>query len=288
MENAGRSRRDMMRATALAAGAMIIGAGGRVLAADEPAPTGSDPWKGLKIGVASYSLRKLPLDACIRGIQRVGLHYVSIKDFHLKMTSTPEERKTVAKKFTDAGITPLSAGVISLAKDEVKSRAAFEYCKDIAVPTMVCTFPNDALPVVDKLVKEYGIKLAIHNHGPGDRWPTPYDVLKTIEGSDPRIGLCIDVGHTLRAGVKPEEAVIKCKDRLYDMHLKDVDKAEAKGQEIECGRGVMNIPAILKALLEVKFAGHVGFEHEKDANDPVPGLAESVGYVKGVLVEMKG
>lgn len=124
----------MLKAAALTAAA---GLPAYAFAANEApaAASSSDPWRGLKVGVATYSFRKLPLDACMKGIQRVDLHYCSIKDFHLPMTSTSEQRKAVAKQFRDAGIVPLSCGNITLKNDEAKSRVAFEYVRDVGAPT---------------------------------------------------------------------------------------------------------------------------------------------------------
>ena len=165
------------------------------------------PWRGLKVGLASYSFSKLPLDAAIKGIQRVGVSYVSIKDAHLPMKSTSEERKAVVKKFRDAGITPLSCGVVGLSNDEKQLRNAFEYARDAGIPTMVCKPTHESLPELDKLVKEFDIRLAIHNHGPEDKvWPSPLDVWPVIQKFDERIGVCVDVGHTARCGVDPAQA----------------------------------------------------------------------------------
>ena len=250
-------------------------------------PVASAPWHGLKVGVASYSLRKLPLDAAIKAVRRVGLNYVSIKESHLAMKSTPAERRDVLKKFLDAGITPLSCGVIYMENDEANIRSAFEYAKDTGIPTIVCAPHTDSFPILDKMVKEYDIRLAIHNHGPGDkRYPSPFDALKLAESFDKRIGLCIDVGHTARTGVNPAEAILKCRERLYDIHLKDLNSSRPTGSPVEVGRGVLDVKAMLKALLEIQYAYHLGFEYEKDADDPLPGLAESVGYVRGVLKAM--
>ena len=249
-----------------------------------PAPSSRDPFLGLKAGVATYSLRGLKVDAAVKGIQRVALRYCSIKDIHLKLDAPRAERTATAKLFRDAGIEPISCGVVTMENDEANVRNAFEYARDIAVPVIVCSPHPDSFPLLDKMVKEFDIRLAIHNHGPGDkRFPSPYDALKVAEAFDKRIGLCIDVGHTAKAGVDPADAVRKCRDRLYDVHLKDVSDPAKQGPEVELGRGDMNVPAILQALLDTKYAYHVGFEHEKDARDPVPGLAESVGYAKGVL-----
>jgi sugar phosphate isomerase/epimerase len=246
----------------------------------------SDPWRGLKIGVATYTVRELPIEEAIKAIQRVGLKYVSIKNVknHVDLTHTTEERKQRAQMFRDAGLIPLSVGNVGMQNDEAGIRRAFEYARDIGVPTMVCAPPKDAVPLLDKFVKEFDIKLAIHNHGPEDKqFPSPYDVWNAVEKYDKRIGLCIDVGHTARANVDPAESIVKCRERLYDVHLKDISAMGNRNTPIECGRGILNTKSILAALVKIKYQGLVGFEYEKDAKDPVPGLAESVGYVKGIL-----
>jgi inosose dehydratase len=285
MENL--SRRHILQS--MAAVGILAGVG---RAADELlAPAGQpttapkqDLWRGLKVGVASYSLRGLKVDAVIAGIRRVGLSYVSIKDIHLPLKATPEERKAVAVKFRDAGITPMSCGVVTMENDEGNCRAAFEYARDIGVAVIVCNPHPESFPILDKLVKEFDIKLAIHNHGPeSDRFQSPLDAMKSVEQFDERIGVCVDVGHTARAGVDPAEAIRKCAARLYDVHLKDVANLARRDAEVEIGRGLLDTRAILKALRDIQFAHHIGIEHEKDARDPLPGLAESVGHVRGVL-----
>jgi sugar phosphate isomerase/epimerase len=247
------------------------------------------PFKGLKVGVATYTLGqqcKTPEEA-IKAIQRVGVQYCSIKDFHLPFKTTTEERKATVAKFKAAGITPLSVGNITLKNDEAQVRAMFEYTRDVGVPVMVCAPDKAALPICEKMVKEFDIKMAIHNHGPEDKhFPSPYDVLDAVKDMDERIGCCIDVGHAARAGANPAEAVAKVGRRLYDMHLKDLERIDRRSIPIECGRGVLDIKGILAALLKLNFQGHVGFEHEKDMKDVMPGLAEDVGYVRGVLATM--
>src|SRR5437016_6565249 len=169
------NRRALLGAGAAAAAAPFLDARGVPAA---PATTAADPWRGLKIGVASYTFRKQALDGLIRGTQRVGLKYVSIKDSHLPMKSTPEERKAVGQKLRDAGITPLSCGVIYLPADEPGMRAAFEYARDLGVPTIVCSPQPGTFDVLDRLVKEFEIRLANHNHGPGDKhYPNPDEVM---------------------------------------------------------------------------------------------------------------
>lgn len=279
------SRRNMIKTSTLAAGALPFLRLGGVTSA--MTPDGDHQWRGLKVGVASYTLRKMPLDAAIKAIRRVGLNYVSIKDFHLSLKSTAEERKAVAQKFKDAGITPLSCGNITMENNEANIRQAFEYARDAGLPTIVCSPHPDSMPILDRMVKEFNIRLAIHNHGPEDkRFPSPYDVWKAVQQYDARIGLCIDVGHTARAKVDPAEAIVKCRARLYDMHFKDIGSTEPNGQTIEAGRGVLDLKAILRATLKIQYQHLVSFEYEKDADDPLPGLAETVGYVRGLLTSI--
>ena len=278
------SRRTLLATTALAAIPAAAFARQELVQAKVPERPREDPWQGLRMGVATYSLRGLKVEEAIAAIQRVDLKYASIKDVHLRLEAPQSWRHAVARKFKDAGITLASCGVVNMDSDEAKLRAAFEYAKDIAVPVIVCAPHVDALPTLDKLVKEFDIKLAIHNHGPGDKkFPSPYDALRAVQNLDERIGLCIDAGHTAKAGKDVETTIRECRERLYDFHLKDVFNPHQRGPEVELGRGHLNVPAILRALVDIKYPYHVGMEHEKDAKDPLPGLAESVGYAKGVL-----
>jgi sugar phosphate isomerase/epimerase len=283
----GISRRQLMKAGALAAVSPAISwmSAATVTAAE------ADPWLGLKVGVATYTLRELPIEQAIQGVKRVGLKYVSIKNVknHIDLSHSTEERKQRAQKFRDAGLIPLSVGNVSMRTGEADIRKAFEYARDIGVPTIVCAPSLEAIPFLDAMVKEFDVKLAIHNHGPEDKgfFPSPFDVMRAVEKFDRRIGLCIDVGHTARAGVDPADSILKCQERLYDLHMKDISALGNRNTPIEGGRGILDSKSILEALLKIKYQGLVGFEYEKDAKDPVPGLAESVGYVKGLLAGMK-
>lgn len=247
-----------------------------------------DPWQDFKVGIASYTFRKMNLEDTIKALQRLNLKYICIKDFHLALNSSTAERQTAMQKLNAAGITPLSCGNITMQNDEKNIRQTFEYAKDCGMPTIVCSPHPDSMPILDRMVKEYDIKLAIHNHGPEDkRFPSPYDVVKAVQGFDKRIGLCIDVGHTARAKVNPAEAILKCKERLYDLHFKDINTTEPNGSTIEAGRGVLNLPSILRSLQKIRYAYLVGIEFEGWENDPLPAVAETVGYTKALLAVSK-
>ena len=238
----------------------------------------------LKLGVTSYSVRKFPLDEAIAINKRLDVEYISLKDFHLALDSTPEQIKAAAAKVADAGIKLMGCGVVYMPKDEAFIRKVFEYAKTAGMPTITASPDIEALSICDKMVKEYDIKLAIHNHGPGDsKYPLPLDAYNLVKDLDPRMGVCPDIGHTKRLGHDPVEHIEKVFSRMHDFHIKDVDAAVPEGRTCEIGRGVIDIKAVLQTLLRLGYTGHVALEFEKDPDDPVPGMAESLGYVKGML-----
>jgi sugar phosphate isomerase/epimerase len=279
------TRRSLLT-TGIAAG--ISAAGAPRSSAQAKLRPDSDSWHGFKAGVASYTLRQMPLEQAIKAIQRVGLKYVSIKDFHLALNSTTEQRKETVAKFKAAGINPLSCGNITMQNEEANIRQAFEYARDTGIPTIVCSPHPDSMPILDRMVKEFDIKIAIHNHGPEDkRFPSPYDAWNKVKDYDKLLGLCIDVGHTARAGVDPAESILKLRERLYDLHFKDINSTAPNGGTVEAGRGVLNLESILQALLKTKYPYLLSFEYEKDGSDPLPGLAETVGYCRGLLAGLR-
>jgi inosose dehydratase len=236
-----------------------------------------------ELGLASYTFRKFDLDKTLAMTNRVNLKYICFKDYHLPLDSTTEHIKETVRKVKDAGLDLYGGGVIYM-KNEQQVNNAFDYAKAVGMKIIVGVPNHDLLPLVNEKVQQYDIKVAIHNHGPTDKvYPTPASAIEKIKDLDPRIGLCIDVGHTQRAGIDPSEPAEKFADRLLDIHIKDVSAATAKGSTVEIGRGVIDIPKFLKTLIKINYTGVVSFEHEKDEFDPLPGLAESVGYVRGVL-----
>jgi len=278
------SRRTILKRGAAAAGVVAIGP---TWHPKELTRDPQDRFHGLRVGITSYSVRRMSLDDAIKATRRLGLAYISIKDFHLPMDSSAEQRREVAGKISQAGLRLMGCGVVYMKNDQQQIRNAFEYARDAGIPTIVASPDLEAIPIVDRMVKEFDIKIAIHNHGPEDKkYPTPESVAKAIEGYDNRIGHCIDIDHTTRAGLDPAKEIRKYASRLYELHYKDVDKAAPGGKTIEAGRGVIDLPAVLKALVDIKFQYHVALEYEKDEYDPVPGMAESIGYTRGIFAMM--
>lgn len=246
-----------------------------------PASTHSEA--RFKLGLASYTLRKLSLDEVIGVCKRLGLSSVALKSMHMPLDGSAEEIKSMAGKVREAGLNLYGAGVIYM-KTGQEVNEAFDYASHSGLEMIIGVPNHELLPQVNELVKKHNIKLAIHNHGPGDDlYSSPDDVYAKIKDLDKRIGLCIDIGHVVRIGQDPVPMIEKYRDRLYDMHLKDVNKSQPDGTSVEIGRGVIDIPAVIKALNKIKYQGYAAFEYEKDGDDPVPGLAESVGYVRGIM-----
>lgn len=240
----------------------------------------------LKLGLASYSLRKFDQAQTIKMAQRAGLDYMCFKSMHLPLDSSVEKLKSGAKNVKDAGLKLYGGGVIYM-KDKSQVDQAFEYAKNAGISVIVGVPEHDLLEYTNEKIKVYDIKVAIHNHGPGDKkYPSPESIFEKIKDLDPRFGLCMDIGHTQRIGVDPTDAAKKYFSRLLDIHIKDVDKAKEDGETVEIGRGVIDIPKFIKLLVDLRYEGVVGFEYEKDADDPMPGLCESVGYVKGCLASI--
>lgn len=240
----------------------------------------------LKLGMASYTFREFGLEETLSMTKRLGLRHICFKSFHLPLESTEDEIIAVAKRVNEAGLDLYGCGVVYMRNAEEVSRA-FDYARAAGMRIIIGVPDHELLDLVDKKVREYDIQVAIHNHGPGDKlYPTPESVYEKIKDLDSRIGLCLDIGHTLRAGVDPADSATKFVNRLLDVHLKDVTAASSEGGPIEIGRGLIDIPQFIKTLLKDNFTGVASLEYEKDGKDPLPGAAESIGYIKGVLSMM--
>jgi inosose dehydratase len=235
------------------------------------------------LALASYTLRKFDLDQTIAMTKRVGLSAICLKSFHLPMESTSDEITAVAKKVKEAGLTLYGGGVIGM-KNQEQIDQAFEYAKTAGMTKIVAAPIPEMLPAIDVKVKEYDIQVCIHNHGPGDKhFATPVIAYEQIKSFDKRIGLCHDIGHTIRYGKDAIAETEQCADRIFDFHVKDVTEAAKAGHATPCGRGVIDLPKMLRTLVKIGYSGFVAFEYEEDPTDPLAGLAESVGYVRGVL-----
>ena len=237
----------------------------------------------VKLGLASYTFRKFKLEQVLSMAQRVGLKYICLKSNHLPLESTPEQITTAVAKVKQAGLELYGGGVI-YTKTKAEVEQAFEYARAAGMKVIVGAPGPELLELVETKVKQYDIKVAIHNHGPEDKiYPTPASAYEKIKNLDSRIGLCIDIAHTQRCGIDPAQAAEMFADRLLDVHLNDVSAPVKDAKYLELGRGIIDVPKLFRTLLKIKFTGVAAFEYVKDADDPLPGLAESVGFARGVL-----
>ncbi len=250
-----------------------------------PAPAAGG--KTLKLGLASYSMRKFTLDQALEMARSLGIQYMTFKDVHVPRTDPPETTRALRAKIEAAGITIMGGGTITMQNDAEQIRKDFLYAKDAGMPLIYASPDPAALDVIESMVKEHDVKLVIHNHGPEDKWwPAPKDAYNAIKTRDKRMGLCIDIGHTIRTGTDPVQACLDCQDRLYDMHVKDLKVKTDKDSQVEVGRGVLDFPGLFRTLLKIGYQGQVGLEYEIKADDPLPGMQESIAYMRGVLAAL--
>lgn len=278
------SRRGFLKTAVAGSAAIASGLPAAIQAASSPslAPQSAMPFK---LGIASYSLRKFSRKETIEMTQKMGVEYINIKSFHLPHEYSPQELKAGRKEIEKAGLTIVGGGTITMRKDsDDEIRPLFEYAKHCGMPLMVIAPTPEVMPRVEKFVKEYDIKVAIHNHGPEDKYfPGPKDGLDVIQGMDPRVGLCIDVGHTTRTGVDVIESIANAGDRLLDMHMKDLTDLMKKDSQVAIGQGAMPVAGIFKQLAQMNYTGYVNLEYEIYPNDPFPGMLQSFAYMRGVI-----
>ena len=279
------SRRGFVQAGAVvAAGAAFLRIPKTGVAADiDVAGMTSDV--PIKLGVASYSLRKFSRAAAIPMVKALGTPWVNLKSVHLPYEATPAELAAARQELAAAGLQVVGGGTITFSNDtDDDVRKYFDYAKGAGMPLMTITADPAILPRIERFAKQYDIKIAIHNHGPEDkRYPSPYDVLKRVDGMDPRMGLCIDVGHTARTGTDVVRAIADAGPRLLDMHIKDLRDTNAKATYCIVGEGTLPIAEIFRQLQAIQYGGYVNLEYEIDADDPMPGMQRSFAYMRGAL-----
>lgn len=282
--NSELSRRTFLRSSALAAAACatpVVSFGEPKAASGAPSP--------VKLGIATYTFRNFTRDKMIPWLKQLNVTSINCKDTkdHLPMDPAAEEQ--AVSDYRSNGIELHAAGTIYFPKDEDDDiRSKFEYCKRAGIKVIVAGDPAPAtLPRIEKFVKQYDMRFAIHNHGPEDKvFPSPLDVLKAVKSMDPRMGCCIDVGHTVRAGTDVVEAIHAAGPRLYNMHIKDLASFTEKESQVAVGEGKMPIREIFQALIKTNYQGWVDLEYEIHGDDPMPGVTESFAYMRGVLAGM--
>lgn len=276
-----KSRRQFLKLTG--AGIMAAGVSNVVNLKSAPVLPVENKKDTFEIGMAGYTFLDFSVDQTIEIMKRVGVKNISLKDFHMPLNSTQEQINSVIEKFRNAGINVYTVGVIYMKSQEAVDQA-FEYAKMAGVKMIVGAPDYELLPYVEKKVKSYDFRLAIHNHGPDNKlFPNATDIWNHVKNMDARMGICLDIGHTIRDGYDPAVDMVRYSKRIFDMHIKDVNKAAKDGSTVEIGRGIINIPKMIAAIRKTGYSGKCSLEFEKDMKDPLAGIAESIGYWKGVM-----
>jgi sugar phosphate isomerase/epimerase len=279
------SRRNFVQSGALIAAACSASTAAPSFA--QPTPAAGKP-SPIHLGLASYTFRNFTRAQLIGFMKQLNVAALNAKDVKDHLPMDPAKEAEALADYAAAGIALHAAGVIYFEKDEdADMRSKFEYCKRAGISVIVAGPEPETLARLDKFVKEYGIRIAIHNHGPEDKlWPSPLDVLKAVKNLDPRIGCCIDVGHTVRAGTDAVQAIHEVGPRLFSMHMKDLTNFHSKESQVAVGDGIIPVREIFEALIATRYKGFVDLEYEMYGDDPMPGVISSFAYMRGVLAGM--
>src|SRR5882672_11901499 len=281
------SRRDFARSGAIAAAALAAAPSDVFALTQQHVPAAESP---IRFGVASYTFRNFTRTQMIAFLKQLNVLALNAKDVKDHLPTDPQQEAAALADYAAAGIKLHAAGTIYFPKDEdADIRAKFEYCKRAAIPIIAAGDPApETLPRIEKFVKEYDIRFAIHNHGPEDKlWHSPQDVFKAVKNMDPRMGCCIDVGHTARAGADVVQSIREAGPRLFNVHMKDLASFQSKESQVAVGEGAMPVKKIFEALIAMKYQGYVDLEYEINADDPMPGVIASFAYMRGVLAGLQ-
>ncbi len=241
--------------------------------------------ESLRQGLCSYSFGKSKLAAALPAFKTARVRYINIKpEFHLPYDSAPAQIAEVKRMLDDNGLILAGTGATYLTKEDMgEIRQRFEFNKALGSPLIVIGPTLETLPLIEKCVKEYDIKVAVHNHGPSDKhFPTPQSALAAIKGMDRRVGLCMDIGHTMRSGVNPVEAAKLAGPRLLDLHTKDVRMVDGKWVSADCGDGDIDLPGLFRQLKKQGFNGSSNLEYEVAGPGQDLGIQRSMSYLRGI------
>src|SRR2546428_11238257 len=279
------SRRNFVRASAIVASA-FASKDVSALIQERPSAGESSPFR---LGLASYTFRNFSRAQMIGFLKQLNVFALNLKDVKDHLPSDMQQEASALADYAAAGMKPHAAGTIYFEKDEdADIRSKFEYCKRAGIAVIVAGDPApQTLPRIEKFVREYDIRFAIHNHGPEDKlWHSPLDVLRAVKGMDPRIGCCIDVGHTVRAGTDVVQAIHEAGARVFNVHMKDLTNFQSKESRVAVGEGIMPVKKIFKALGAIKYKAFGDLEYQLHADDPMPGVIGSFAYMHGVMAGM--
>ncbi|MBO6126004.1 MAG: sugar phosphate isomerase/epimerase [Bacteroidaceae bacterium] len=242
-------------------------------------PQQEDPFH---LGMAGWTFHKFDLQKTLETMKQLDVHYLCIKDFHLPLDSTDEQIAAFHQKLAEYGVTGYGVGPIYM-KSEAEVDRAFQYAQRVGVKVLVGVPNYELLDYAEQKVRQYDIRLAIHLHGPDmPMYPNALDIWNHVKDRDARMGMCLDIGHNLRYGSDSLSDLRRYHTRVFDIHLKDVTGTTKADKSVELGRGRIDFPLFIRLLRKYRYTGSVSLEYEKDMDNPFMGIAESIGYFRGV------
>ena len=291
------NRRDFMKAGLASAVALSVPEGVQAAAAAANEPKNNQKNSTLKkpareepfhLGMAGFTFVKFDIDTTLEFMQKLDVHYLCIKDFHLPLKSNAEQIAAFHQKLAAHGVTGYGVGPIYM-RSQADVDRAFDYAQRVGVNLLVGVPNYDLLDYVETKVKQYDIRLAIHLHGPDmpDLYPDATTIWEKVKDRDPRMGMCLDIGHNLRYGADSLKDLKRYHTRVFDMHMKDVTGTTKANGSVELGRGVIDFPEYVRIMRKVKYTGSVSLEYEKNMNNPFEEIRESIGYFRGVCAAVK-
>lgn len=297
------SRRDFLKASALAVGGVTLGRLGVAAAAEE-----SDPYGGFKVGLQSYSLREFDVKTALAHTKRLGLKYWEAYPRHIPLATLPNHIAAQKALLDEADITLLAYGVLGFDANETKAREAFDFAKVMGIVSLSANPKKTAktFDLLDKLVAEYDVAIAIHNHGPGALYDKIDDVVEMVKDRHPKIGACVDTGHYLRSDEDPVEALERLGQRVFGVHLKDVKgfPTEAAAEEFRkrakagrrrknetkvmtiLGEGDLDVVGCLRVLRKLNYRNCVSLEYEENAKNPLSDIEICLSTVRRAVAKL--
>lgn len=280
-----RTRRSVLAGLAAGAGLGLMGLNplAKLMAQEAKAA-------GLKLGIQIYSLRGFPVDVALDHTKNLGFEEVEFFSGMFPLTASDEEIQKMVQKVKGLGLRISAHGVNGFSKDAEANRKVFEFAKKAGIKNISAAPTPDSMDSLNDLVKEYDIRIAIHNHGPSDRFNKVVDVLRAIEGRDPRIGACADLGHFIRSGEKPVDVIRALAGRLYGVHLKDFAEMKESTRGVILGQGHLDCAAVFDAMIQAKFPadGALSLEYEENPKDPIEDIRQCVATAKTAMTKAKG
>jgi len=286
-------RRDFLRAGALGAAAAAFGCAPKaktepaVLTDEAPTPqpkVAPPPTFSIDLGIQSYSLRNFKFPQVVEMTQQLGLHSIEFFPGHFPANQKPDQLAAGIATLKAAGIAVNAYGVCGFSKNEAAARGLFDFAKKVGFGVITAGPTPDSLDMLDKLVEQYDVKIAIHNHGPGDRhWGKLQQLVDGTKDHHANIGVCLDTGHLERSGDPPIAAIEALGPRLHSLHLKDLN---AQKHDVVVGTGTTDLVAFFTALKAVEFDGPCALEYEIEPKNPMPGIRKSLAAIREAVAKI--